>query len=85
MKKYLNLSVAVLLGALTLTACSESNDSDNEESGFNIVKTAPLTDEDSATSWAANSSRLTPRLPRLSSTVSRRLSCTKCWRTSLTT
>ena len=47
MKKYLNLSVAVLLGALTLTACSESNDSDNEESGFNIVKTAPLTDEDS--------------------------------------
>ena len=31
MKKYLNLSVAVLLGALTLTACSESNEDDGNK------------------------------------------------------
>lgn len=32
MKKFLNLSVAVLLGALTLTACSESNEDDENKS-----------------------------------------------------
>ena len=31
MKKFLNLSVAVLLGALTLTACSESNEDDENK------------------------------------------------------
>ena len=29
MKKYLTLSVAVILGALTLTSCSEENSDDN--------------------------------------------------------
>ena len=33
MKKYLSLSVAVILGALTLTSCSEDNNDDNGKKG----------------------------------------------------
>jgi hypothetical protein len=36
MKKYLSLSVAVILGALTFTSCSEDNNSDNPGNGGNI-------------------------------------------------
>ena len=49
MKKFLNLSVAVLLGALTLTACSESNDENNDNNAlsFDIVRTNPIVDAES--------------------------------------
>ena len=39
MKKFFVLPVAVLLGALSLSSCSESNDDDNNTTnGFDIVK-----------------------------------------------
>ena len=48
MKKFFVLPVAVLLGALSLSSCSESNDDDNNTTnGFDIVKTDPIVDEDS--------------------------------------
>jgi hypothetical protein len=48
MKKYFVLPVAVLLGALSLSSCSESNDDDdNTTNTFDIVKTNPVVDEDS--------------------------------------
>ena len=48
MKKYFILPVAVLLGALSLSSCSESNDDDNNTTnGFDIVKTDPIVDQDS--------------------------------------
>ena len=53
MKKYFVLPVAVLLGALTLSSCSESSDDNNKDTDtdFEIVKTTPVVDEDS---YAAN-------------------------------
>mgnify|MGYP002856821835 CR=1 FL=1 len=47
MKKYFYLPVAVMLGALTLTACSDDDDDKNDETEFNIVVTTPTVDEDS--------------------------------------
>ena len=48
MKKYFVLPVAVLLGALSLSSCSESNDDDdNTTNTFDIVKTNPIVDDDS--------------------------------------
>ena len=48
MKKYFVLPVAVLLGALSLSSCSESDDDDNNTTNtFDIVKTSPVVDEDS--------------------------------------
>ncbi len=41
------LPIAVLLGALTLTACSDDDEDDGSEGGFNVVVTAPIVDEDS--------------------------------------
>ena len=48
MKKYFVLPVAVLLGALSLSSCSESSDgnNDNGNTNFEIVKTSPLVDDD---------------------------------------
>ena len=48
MKKYFVLPVAVLLGALSLSSCSESDDdNDNTTNTFDIVKTSPIVDDDS--------------------------------------
>ena len=48
MKKYFVLPVAVLLGALSLSSCSESDDdNDNTTNTFDIVKTNPIVDDDS--------------------------------------
>jgi len=47
MKKFFILPVAVLLGALTITSCSDDDDDDNDDnSGFSIIKTTPLVDKD---------------------------------------
>ena len=51
MKKYFYLPVAVVLGALTFTACSDDDDDDKNEVEFNIVITNPIVDQDS---YAAN-------------------------------
>lgn len=48
MKKFFVLPVAVLLGALSLSSCSESDDDNNDTTNtFSIVKTNPVVDEDS--------------------------------------
>ena len=48
MKKYFVLPVAVLLGALSLSSCSESDDdNDTTTNTFDIVKTDPIVDQDS--------------------------------------
>ena len=47
MKKYFVLPMAVLLGALSLSSCSESDDDNNTTNGFDIVKTDPIVDQDS--------------------------------------
>ncbi len=48
MKKYFVLPVAVLLGALSLSSCSESDDDNNNTTNtFDIVKTNPIVDDDS--------------------------------------
>ena len=48
MKKKFILSMAVLLGALTFTACSRDNDDNggNEDNVFSIVTTSPIVDND---------------------------------------
>ena len=48
MKKKFILSMAVLLGALTFTACSSDNDDNggNEDNVFSIVTTSPIVDND---------------------------------------
>lgn len=51
MKKYFYLPVAVVLGALSFTACSDDDDDDKNETEFNIVTTNPIVDQDS---YAAN-------------------------------
>ena len=51
MKKYSFLPVAVVLGALSFTACSDDDDDDKNETEFNIVTTTPIVDQDS---YAAN-------------------------------
>ena len=45
MKKYLILSVAVLLGALTFTSCSDDNDDNKKEDGSTIVDDARFKDK----------------------------------------
>ena len=53
MKKFFYLPIAVVLGALTLTACGDDDDDEdnNNTSTFNIVMTTPVTDQDT---YAAN-------------------------------
>ena len=51
MKKILILSVACLMGALTMTSCSDNDSNSNEDTEFNVVTTAPIVDQDS---YAAN-------------------------------
>ena len=47
MKKYFFLSVAVALGALTMTSCGDDDDNkDGNETGFNIKVTTPIVDQD---------------------------------------
>lgn len=47
MKKYFFLSVAVALGALTMTSCGDDDDNkDGNETGFNIKVTTPVVDQD---------------------------------------
>lgn len=46
MKQFYVLSAAVLLGALTFTSCSDSDDDNTSTTEFNIVKTTPTVDED---------------------------------------
>ncbi len=45
MKKYLILSVAVLLGALTFTSCGDDNDDNKKEDGSTIVDDARFKDK----------------------------------------
>ena len=45
MKKYLILSVAVLLGALTFTSCSDDNDDNKKDDGSTIVDDARFKDK----------------------------------------
>ena len=47
MKKILILSVACLMGALTMTSCSDNDSNSNEDTEFNVVTTAPIVDQDS--------------------------------------
>ena len=51
MKKILILSVACLMGALTMTSCSDNDSNSNEDTEFNVVTTTPIVDQDS---YAAN-------------------------------
>lgn len=51
MKKYFILPIAVLLGAMTFTSCSDDDNDENENSEFSIVETTPIVDE---SSYAAN-------------------------------
>ncbi len=54
LKKYLIWSVALVMGAVTASSCSDSdddNDNDKDTTEFNIVKTTPIVDE---TSYASN-------------------------------
>ena len=51
MKKILILSVACLMGALTMTSCSDNDSNSNEDTEFNVVTTAPIVDQDN---YAAN-------------------------------
>jgi hypothetical protein len=45
---FYSLSVAVLLGCLTFSSCSDDDDDDNSsESDFSIVTTSPIVDQDS--------------------------------------
>ena len=69
MKKYFVLPVAVLLGALSLSSCSESSDgnNDNGNTNFEIVKTSPLVDDDAYPTniTEANYSKNTFRSPAM--------------------
>ena len=47
------VSMALMLGALSFTACSDDDDKKENETEFNIVTTAPIVDQDS---YAANTS-----------------------------
>lgn len=52
MKKYFIMPVALLMGVLTVTSCSDDdNKKENGEGEFSLVITTPLTDQDS---YAAN-------------------------------
>lgn len=52
MKKYFIMPAALLMGALTITSCSDDdNKNENGEGEFSLVITTPLTDQDS---YAAN-------------------------------
>ncbi len=47
MKKIFILSVAYLMGALTLTSCDSDDDNKGAETDFNVTETQPVVDEDS--------------------------------------
>ena len=47
MKNYFSLPIAVMLGTLTLTACSDDDDNKTDETEFSIVSTSPIVDDDS--------------------------------------
>ena len=49
MKELKFLSVALILGALTLTSCDDDDKNENEETTFELVKTTPVVDQDAYT------------------------------------
>lgn len=51
MKKFFYLPAAIMLGALSLTACSDDDNNNENETEFNIIMTTPVVDEDT---YAAN-------------------------------
>ena len=45
MKKYFIWSMALLMGAVTMTSCSDDDDNNSEDNEFSIVRTTPVTDQ----------------------------------------
>ena len=39
--------MALMMGAMTFTSCSNDDDKNNDETAFNVTETKPLVDEDS--------------------------------------
>ena len=56
MKTKFILSMALMMGAMTFTSCSNDDDKNNDETAFSVTETKPLVDEDNynANTSAAN-------------------------------
>ena len=46
MKTKFILSMALVMGAMAFTSCSNDDDKNNEETAFNVTETKPLVDDD---------------------------------------